>query len=251
MRKVLLTIAASILAAGSASAADIAARPYTKAPVIAPAYNWTGFYIGGQIGGQWSKLGLADPRLGPLTYDPKSDGFAGGVFGGYQQQWGQFVLGIEGSYIAAASDSNAFATPSVNIFSLGGTGVASTKLKDIWSIGGRAGWAFDNWLPYITGGYAEGQYGFNAQTTPAGLAQDVSPRFSGAYIGGGLEWAPLNSNWIVGVEYRHYILDAKTISVTSTDGTFVEQIDFKPKADTVMARLSYKFNWGAPLVAKY
>jgi hypothetical protein len=31
----------------------MAARPYTKAPAMAPAiiYNWTGFYIGGHVGG--------------------------------------------------------------------------------------------------------------------------------------------------------------------------------------------------------
>jgi hypothetical protein len=45
----------TILGIGVASAADLAARPYTKAPpmVVDPVFNWTGFYIGAQVGGAW------------------------------------------------------------------------------------------------------------------------------------------------------------------------------------------------------
>ena len=58
MRNVLFGTVAMLAVAASvpASAADMAARPYTKAPVAAPAaqvYNWTGFYIGGHVGGAW------------------------------------------------------------------------------------------------------------------------------------------------------------------------------------------------------
>jgi outer membrane immunogenic protein len=54
MKKILLATAAVLISASAASAADLAARPYTKAPAYAPQapiYNWTGFYIGGHIGG--------------------------------------------------------------------------------------------------------------------------------------------------------------------------------------------------------
>ena len=53
MRNFLIAAAAvTALSAGSASAADMAAKPYVKAPPI-EVYNWTGFYIGGNVGGQW------------------------------------------------------------------------------------------------------------------------------------------------------------------------------------------------------
>ena len=42
-------------ATSAASAADLAARPYTKAPVMEPIYNWTGFYIGGNVGYSWGR----------------------------------------------------------------------------------------------------------------------------------------------------------------------------------------------------
>jgi outer membrane immunogenic protein len=57
MNKVLLGAVGLVVMAGTASAADLAARPYTKAapPTIAPNYNWTGFYIfGGLGGGLWA-----------------------------------------------------------------------------------------------------------------------------------------------------------------------------------------------------
>jgi len=56
MKKLLLALVATAAFTGSASAADLAARPYTKAPVpMAPLYNWTGFYIfGGAGGGLWN-----------------------------------------------------------------------------------------------------------------------------------------------------------------------------------------------------
>ena len=49
---VIVATAATVLWASTASAADIAAKPYVKAPPV-PVYNWTGFYIGGNVGGQW------------------------------------------------------------------------------------------------------------------------------------------------------------------------------------------------------
>ena len=56
MKKIAIAVAALLVGSMSASAADLAARPYTKAPV-APimVYNWTGCYIGGNVGGGWAK----------------------------------------------------------------------------------------------------------------------------------------------------------------------------------------------------
>ncbi len=251
MRKILLAIATSIFAAGSASAADIAARPYTKAPVIAPVYDWSGIYLGADAGWQGSRIGLSNPTPGnPLTYDPQHDSFALGAHVGYQKQWGQFVLGIEGGY-TAGFDEVSFTTPSISIFSPGGTATTSAKLKDLWTVGGRIGWAPGNVLLYATGGYANGAYGFSAVNTGGVGAQNGTARLDGAYIGVGVDWAPFNNNWLFGVEYRHYEFDARTINVASTGFVFVEPIRFDPTTDTVMGRISYKFNWDAPLVAKY
>ena len=55
MKKLVLALVATAAFTGSAVAADLAARPYTKAPMMAPAPSWTGFYIfGGAGGGLWN-----------------------------------------------------------------------------------------------------------------------------------------------------------------------------------------------------
>ncbi len=93
MKKFLLgTVALVALGAAPAMAADMAARPYMKAPpaMMAPIYNWTGFYVGGHVGGAWAgsnNIGANDGR------------FLGGFQGGADLQFAtNWVVGIEGEY---------------------------------------------------------------------------------------------------------------------------------------------------------
>ena len=98
MKKILLgTVALVALGAAPALAADLAARPYTKAPAYAPApvYNWTGFYIGGHIGGAFS----GDNSIGTGVTASDNGKFLGGVQAGYDWQFApNWVLGVEGQY---------------------------------------------------------------------------------------------------------------------------------------------------------
>ena len=72
MKRLLLTVgAAAMMFAGAASAADLPARTYTKAPPpVVEVYNWTGFYIGGNVGGVWERdsgtTNFFDPTGGVL-----------------------------------------------------------------------------------------------------------------------------------------------------------------------------------------
>jgi len=238
--------AACIGLVGNAVAADMAVKaPANKVPLPA-VYNWSGFYIGGEAGWQSSEIGLSSELAGAsLTYNPRHDSFALGGFVGVQRQFGQLVLGVEGGYMAAFNDVSLGATPFPYIFFPGGTGTAQAKLRDIWSIGGRAGWAINNWMPYVAAGYGNGSFEFNAQCVPNNCGNEqAKTRTDGAYVGGGLDWAVMN-NWILGIEYRHYFFGAKDVNST-TPPTFVpptEPVRFDPETDTVMARLSYKFGW--------
>jgi outer membrane immunogenic protein len=248
-----VALAAAIAAFGfvnSAAASDMPVKADRPAPVAA--YDWSGIYIGGDAGWQGSSIGLSNPFSvfgggpGPLTYNPHHDSFALGAFVGIQRQFGQFVLGVEGGYISAFGYGSSVATTSVPIFVPGGTGTAQAKLKDIWSVGARIGWAMGQWMPYITGGYANGSFEFNSQSS-ATVAEQAKARTGDGYIGGGIDWA-LTKNWIIGVEYRHYAFSSKTVASTLT-GVFVgttEPVRFAPNTDTVLARVSYKFDW-APL----
>src|SRR3569623_3407969 len=68
MRRVLLAAVIAVLGTASVQAADLAAH-YAKAPMMATAYSWTGFYVGGNVGGQWGSANAANTPLDPpLTY---------------------------------------------------------------------------------------------------------------------------------------------------------------------------------------
>jgi outer membrane immunogenic protein len=248
MKRILLTGAAVVALQGApARAADM---PIKALPMPAPAvtFDWSGFYLGGDVGWQGSRIGLSSPGDGPLTYEAFHQSVAAGGFVGMQRQFGQFVLGIEGSYWSAFHQASLGATPSISIFSGGGTGTAQAKLRTAWSVGGRVGWAVGYWMPYLTSGYANGSFEFDAQDIAPSTAgsEQVRTNADAGYIGGGVDWAATN-NIIVGVEYRHYGFNAKTPTATATfSGApgFTEPVSFAPSTETVVARLSYKFDWG-------
>src|SRR6202045_2926712 len=112
MKKFLLTTVALVALGATvpALAADLPARTYTKAPAyVAPLYNWTGFYIGGHIGGPFS----GDNNFGGLTTGNNNGGrFLGGVqVGGDYQFAPNWVAGIEGQYSWLGNDNNSVAPP--------------------------------------------------------------------------------------------------------------------------------------------
>src|SRR5882757_11247822 len=100
MKKLLLGAATCMVFAAPALAADLPARPYTKAPAYtAPeaVYNWTGFYIGGHIGG----------AFGGSSLDGSDGSFLGGVQGGFDYQFAtNWVIGAEAQYSWLANNSN-------------------------------------------------------------------------------------------------------------------------------------------------
>lgn len=98
-------------------------------------------------------------------------------------------------------------------------------------------------MPYVAGGFANGSFQFDAQDLDATqrTPERAKANTSGDYIGGGIDWA-VTTNWIVGVEYRHYAFSARTVTGVNSD-SFSEPVRFAPSTDTVVGRLSYKFDW--------
>jgi hypothetical protein len=81
-----------------APAADLRVKaPIYKAPIAAPIYNWTGLYVGGNIGGAWSDITLTDNAIG-ASWNPGGTGFIGGLQTGYNLQAGNLLYGIEGDF---------------------------------------------------------------------------------------------------------------------------------------------------------
>src|SRR5262249_20402438 len=146
MKRFLLASAAMLALTGlvgTANAADLPRQVYTKAPpMMAPYYNWTGFYVGINGGGGW----------GTANWNSTGDfDVSGGVVGGtvgYNWQFGTGVVGPEGD-IAWADISGTTATGCVG-------GGCSTKNTWLGTARGRVGYAFDRIMPYVTGGAAFG-----------------------------------------------------------------------------------------------
>jgi outer membrane immunogenic protein len=212
MKKYLLgTAAAFILAAtGSAGAADLAARPYTKAPAYTPApiYNWTGFYIGGHVGGAFR--GNDNNVLGG-----GSDGvFMGGGQIGYDTQFASsWVFGIEANYSVLDTRSS-FAN------------------RGLGSVTGRLGYSWGQSLLYAKGGYAWADSRFTNGFSGSG-GRD------GYTVGGGLEYL-FTQNWSGKIEYQYY--DFGNMSYL-TPAVVVG--GFRNDEHTVKAGLNYRFNLGS------
>jgi len=148
MKKFLLGTVALIALGATvpALAADLAARPYTKAApaVYAPIYNWTGFYIGGHVGGAFN----GDNNFGGLTTGNNNDGrFLGGVQAGYDYQFApNWVLGVEGQYSWLGSNNNGIIFPGGFIY--------TNNQRALASVTGRVGYTWGPALLYVKGGYA-------------------------------------------------------------------------------------------------
>jgi outer membrane immunogenic protein len=261
MKKLVLALTAVAAFAGSASAADMG-RPYSKAPAaVAPTYNWTGFYIfGGGGGGLWAADQHVQTTVGavPLTIDQRQggSGWFGTVGIGYDWQvsptWvvGVFGDGQFGSIKGTLQDPVA-----------GWTG--TQKLETSWAAGLRVGvLVAPNVLSYVNGGYSGAHFsGVNFLSTfsgaPVGVHTDSYNR-NGWFIGGGVEnnlniFGISAPGWFMKTEYRSAFYDSKSVNelFDVTNLPVGRDIKFNNWNQTISTSLVYRFNWGAPVVAKY
>jgi outer membrane immunogenic protein len=244
-----------------ALAADLPARGYNKAAPVAaaPYYDWSGFYIGANAGYGWARDDHADLQNGGgfFTFGP------GGIFGGrqrveprgavyggqigYNWQTSNWVFGFE-----LAGDGSSLRRTNPGIFGPGD--FLRSQVDDFLTVTGRVGYAFNNWLPYIKGGYA----GADLRTRDfdvLGNSLDHREWRSGYVIGAGLEYG-ITPNWTVGVEYNYLDFGTSTWSGNSigpgAPGFPPPGQEFysdRLKISTVTGRINYKF--GGPVIARY
>jgi len=196
----------------AASAADMPARSYTKAPPLVQIYNWTGFYAGVNAGGGWTTSGNAS-------------GFVGGAQIGYNWQTpgSPLVLGIEGD----------FQGTSIRRSSNIGAYTAEAKVPAFGTIRGRIGFAFDRTLIYGTGGWAFSDTKASL-SGPGGSISD-SKWGSGYTLGGGMEYA-FAGPWTAKLEYLY--VHAPSVDLTLA-GVGVSTGDYN--YNVVRAGLNYRF----------
>jgi len=236
---------------GTASAADMAVKAAPLPPVVA--YNWTGFYVGGEIGGIWGQADANYVFPPPATFSNHASTGIGGGFVGFQYQWNRLVLGVEANGLGVFEQSlgRSFCNPVTSCAP--GLAIGHRWQDGIFTAGGRIGLAAGMWMPYFTGGYAATRL-YVPTFTPAivGVAESFTQDRSGWYAGVGVDYA-LNRNWIIGVEYRHYDFGTARGVPTRITGVLnpADSLDTSLKADTVVGRVSYKFWSAGPIVAKY
>ena len=248
MKKVLL-VTASLIALGAAApavAADLAARPYTKAPaMIAAVYDWSGFYIGAN-GGWGQSRNSWDFLPGVLTFGEGSHDASGGTVGGqvgYRWQAGTWVFGVE-----AQGNWADFKGSNISLFDA--TVRNESRIDAFGLFTGQVGYAANNVLFYVKGGAAvtSNDYRrFFAATNTLFASSNDDTRWGGT-VGVGLEYG-FAPNWSFGVEYNHLFMQDRTLAFTTPGGLFFGKVRVDQDVDLVTARLNYKF--GGPIIAKY
>jgi outer membrane immunogenic protein len=231
MKRILVTVLFSALAAGAALASDLPppARVPPRAPAVyappPPVYDWTGFYIG--INGGWG-FGKSDwnTNIGGVFLDTGNFNVNGGLVGGtvgYNWWFGGWVLGLEGDFDGSwiKGSTNTCVAP---------LGVAcQTKNNWLATIRPRVGYAADRVLFYLTGGGAFGNVVVN--TTTNWQSADKT----GWTAGGGIEGA-FTDHWTARVEYL--FVDLTNSTFTPIVGT---NITTKFNANLIRLGVDYKF----------
>ncbi len=227
MKRTLIASAAfaSLLVATSAFAADLPV--YTKAPPVAVVYDWTGYYIGTNVGYSFgrgstdgnitgtqnvsvfrtagptlvSSVNTALPTL-PLTGRADVNGFIGGGQLGYNWQRDQWVFGLEGD-IQFSNERG-----SGDVCTVAGCPAGSFqftrdyKLDWFGTARGRVGFLpAERILLYATGGLAYGGFSGSSWTLPMNIGTWSSTNV-GWTVGAGAE-AALGSNWSIKFEYLY------------------------------------------------
>jgi outer membrane immunogenic protein len=232
MRRQILTISTTLATVFGASAAvaDGYSRPGTTTPIM----NWTGFYAGAHLGGAWSEVDWANVTLTTERVTNDSSGFFGGAQMGYNQQLGNFLVGVEATLSGGslAGDFSSVVDP-VQAY--------ATDISTIVTVAGRLGVAADHWILYAKGGWA------GASVDVAGRNTATNDRFSfddwrsGWVVGTGFEYK-VTRNVSIGVEYDFIDLGSKNVSGVTRLAVPVTISDNDMQIQSVTARLNYQFN---------
>ena len=236
--KLVPAIAALIVVGASAPAlaADLGARPYAPADA-APLNNWTGFYIGGHLGGAFS----ASNSFNGLVLSNYDARLLGGVEAGADFQFaGNFVVGVEGQYSWLGANKIGAIFPAGFVY--------SNNQRGLGSITGRLGYSWGPALFYAKGGYA---YSSHSETltlggAPIAFTLDRNHR-DGYTVGAGVEYL-FTPNWSAKAEYQYYDFGSSRFTAPAP---LIPFGTFSNVEHTLKAGVNYRFNLGGSTAARY
>jgi outer membrane immunogenic protein len=210
--------------------------PYDPVPLL---FSWSGFYIGANVGWAYTSAESAetvpdtDDPITPisLTYEQTASSVTGGAQVGWQRQWGTWVFGIEGTYSALSFDTNKV-SPLIDGLT------RSVDVSNIFTLTGRLGYAYEQWLAYIKGGWANAD--ISASYNFAGVVTSTSGRENGWTAGIGIDYA-IHPNLFVGVEYNYLSFRSDIIAPAAATAGGAQTGDVSVDTQTVVLRLNYRF----------
>jgi len=254
MTRFLLGAVALVALTAPVAAADLAARPYIKAPaMIAAVYDWSGFYVGANGGwGSSRKCWDATTPAGVFVTSEGCHDATGGVAGGqigYRWQASNWVFGLEaqGNWADLKGRNRSLVSPFVD---------NQSKINSFGLFTGQVGYAANNVLFYAKGGAAVVSDRFTTFNTGTDVAISLTTNDTrwGGVAGVGLEYG-FAPNWSAAVEYDHLFIQDRGYAILNNGlccgvaGTVQDNVRVKQDVDLVTVRVNYR--WGGPVIAKY
>jgi len=273
LKTVAVAAVTTVAAITAASAADLAARPYTKAPaMVEPIYDWTGFYIGGNVGYSWGRsrdTSTLTNGAGTVLFSSidraNMDGVIGGGQIGYNWQVQNWVWGLEADIQGSGQKgSRAFLCPTgvcsppfgvIAVFPGAAVPVSlDQKLEWFGTVRGRVGFlATPRVLFYATGGLAYGEVRTAETIGAAAFGFSRSDTRVGYTVGAGVEGA-IGGNWTAKLEYLWVDLGTTSNSFVTTLpalGGGVISSNYSSRITDNVVRVGVNYRWGGPVIARY
>jgi outer membrane immunogenic protein len=237
MKIVLAAVVA--LASTSAFAADMGARTYNKAPVMQQqVMSWTGFYVGGHIGGAFNDNDNGIVVAGFTNTGNNGSFLGGGQVGADYQFSPNWLVGVEGQISGISNNNNR------GFFNAAGGGFTD-RTEWIGSVTGRLGYVWGAGVIYGKGGVAfRDNNNLAAFTAPGAPTAFTTNRDDTGYtVGGGVEYmfAPA---WSAKLEYQYYNFDNTNVTVPAVAGLVAPGVNYRDDLHTVKLGVNYHFGMG-------
>ena len=254
MKRIVVAAVLCSAALGQALAADLPMppppprAPAAYVPVAVPLYNWTGFYLGPNIGWGWNSVSVTDGFGLNYNNSTNQGQFAGGGQVGFNYQFPMgVVIGAEWDFDWLPNSNN---TGNGTVVPAAGGNTIQVTGNNRWltDVAARLGYGWDRVLFYGKGGWAwvgSSGNGLTNTTTGATFTGTGSSYNQGWLAGAGVEWA-FFPNWTAKIEYDYIGLNNTTFTVPAGAAGFTVTDTFNVSnrnISIVQIGMNYKFGW--------